>query len=212
MSLANTCSVGLKSASKAAGRAGRHRWPWWRPRRLPPVGGKVVHLDHIPQGGREELLHVGQERRTIHRAVQHERRHQSGAVQPGHDCRSAPMLVRGSRGQSARFGGPAIAPDHVCAGTGLIDAHETLRVYKGKGYQDRQSRRRMAPSGWSCSAAPSISFLCDSPSRRSVDQIVVRHPASMPRATNAAWISAGVTLLVAAVSSRSRSSYPASNG
>ena len=45
-----------------------------------------------------------------------------------------------------------------------------------------------------------------------MDQIVVRQPASMPRAANAVWISARVMLGLAMASSRSRSSCPASSG
>jgi hypothetical protein len=55
-------------------------------------------------------------------------------------------------------------------------------------------------------------FLCERPSRRSVDQIVVSEPGSRPRPTSSSLISASVMPGLVVVSSRSRSSWPASNG
>jgi hypothetical protein len=55
-------------------------------------------------------------------------------------------------------------------------------------------------------------FLCVKPKRRSVAQIVVSEPGSIPRSISASLISAKVTPLRFVVSSRSRSSCPASNG
>jgi len=54
--------------------------------------------------------------------------------------------------------------------------------------------------------------LCERLSRRRVDQIVVSEPGSRPRSIRASLISASVMPGLVVVSSRSRSSWPASNG
>ena len=72
----------------------------------------------------------------------------------------------------------------------FVDEHEAFRVHEAL-----PGPPKSAANGdiWPVLlGSPQEHFLCDNPSRRSVDQIVVRQPASMPRATNATWISARV--------------------
>lgn len=74
----------------------------------------------------------------------------------------------------------------------------------------RQSLRRAATSAGP--ALPLSGALCESPRRRSVDQIVVSEPAVMPRCVRVAWISLSVMPGMAVISPRSSASWPSSKG
>ena len=126
-SLANTCSIGLQvwrvgrqvEQADACGPDGlldtRHL-----------VGIGVVQDRHVAVAehrGRD-LLDMGQERRAVHRTIQHRWGNQAGAARASNKGRGAPVTVRGGLHQALAPGRPALAPDHVRGGTGLVDEHE----------------------------------------------------------------------------------------
>jgi hypothetical protein len=85
---------------------------------------------------------------------------------------------------------PAIAADYVGGGTGLVEEHEggwahIPLPHPPEATLDRKVRPVLLDR-------PQRLFLCRSPRRRSVDQIVAKDPGSIPRSCSAAWVSTRV--------------------
>jgi hypothetical protein len=134
----------------------------------------------------QELLDIGREGRTGHRPVRDERGDDAAGAQPGEEGGDVPMTVWSGINQALSPRPPTAAADHVAASTGLIQEHEADRIEMAL-----PDPPALAAPGYVRSillGRPQRLFWCDSPSRRRVDQIVVKEPASMPRRINSAWI------------------------
>lgn len=86
------------------------------------VGRKVVHDDHIArsQGGRQALLHVGEEGLSVHGAIQHQRGGQFVMTKTGDERRGFPMPVGRSAGDAFSPGAAPEPADHVRGCPGFI--------------------------------------------------------------------------------------------
>ena len=94
------------------------------------VGGEIVHDHDVARGerGSEDLLDVGEERRPVHRAVEHHRRDHAGAAKPGREGRGLPVAVRHG-GPAARAAAGATAQSrHLCRGAGLVDEDQRVGI------------------------------------------------------------------------------------
>ena len=127
LSLANSCSIGLRSASTAAGRGARRRLRRWPRGRLDPVRGQVVKHHNVAgrERRRQELVDAGADGGARHQAVEH-----SGTTMPL--CLSPAMKVVSSNARAARR-----RPDAHPTGSGPL-----RRARTG---QDRKIRRRTSP-------------------------------------------------------------------
>jgi hypothetical protein len=74
LGLAKSCSMGFRSGCKPAGKRRMRREPrlLLRPRR-PCEWKHCPERRSVPQGWRKDLFDIGQEERSIHRAIQHKR-------------------------------------------------------------------------------------------------------------------------------------------
>ena len=131
LSLAKTCSIGLRSGeyfgrnrrrAPAALIAFRTAFPF--------VGSQIVEDDDVValEGRDEELLDVGEKPLAVDRAVEHAGRVDAIVAQRGQEGRGLPVAVRdlGDEPFSARR--PAVGPGHVGLGPGLVDEDETRRI------------------------------------------------------------------------------------
>ncbi len=145
------------------------------------VGCQVVQDHDIAgrEGGGENLPDVGLERLARHGPVEHHGRHQAGAAQARHEGRGAPVPVRGDIDQALAPGVPAVVTHHLGAYSGLVDEHEGRRVHERLPAAPQPAVLRDV--GPVLLGSPQRLFLCDRPRRRSVAQIVVSEPASIPR-------------------------------
>lgn len=94
------------------------------------VGGQVVH-EHDVAGaklGCADLLRLGEEARTIRRAVEQHWRRQAAQPQAGRECGGLPMAVRNGRPASFAAQAAATQPRHLCGCCGLIDENQPLGV------------------------------------------------------------------------------------
>ena len=81
-----------------------------------------------PQGGDEDLLNIGLERRAVDRAVQHKGRHNTAPAQPGHDGDRLPAPVRHADPQTPAARGTSITPGHVRGSPGLVDEDQPFGI------------------------------------------------------------------------------------
>ena len=95
------------------------------------VGREVIQDHHVGlrQRWRKELADIGEEGLTGHGAVQHERRDEAGAAQACDEGSGAPVAVRRGVDQAFTLRAPAVAPDHIGGGAGLIEKDKALRVH-----------------------------------------------------------------------------------
>ena len=77
----------------------------------------VAWLEFLDQ----ELLDVGEERRSVDRAVQHQRSNQAGCAQAGQEGGCVPMAVRDDADQALAPWCPAACAGHVGRGPGFIE-------------------------------------------------------------------------------------------
>ena len=131
LSLAKTCSIGLRSGEYL----GRNR------RRAPAaligvshgfafVGAQIVEHDDVVglEGRDQELLDIGEKALAVDRAVEHAGRLDAVVAQRGEEGRGLPVAVRdlGDERSSARR--PAVEPGHVGLGPGLVDEDQPRRI------------------------------------------------------------------------------------
>ena len=167
---------------------------------------KIVHNDHVTgrERRRQELLDVGAESGAGHRPVEDERSGDAGCAQAGNKGRGAPMAVWSGVDKAIAFRTPAIAADHVGGHSRLVEKDKRGRVHVALPNPPLLAMagnvRAVLLSG------PQALFLCERPSRRSVNQIVVSEPGAMPRAIRASRISARVMPFQVTVRSRSSAS------
>ncbi len=119
--------------------------------------------------GNQNLLDIGEEQLAIDRAVERARCDQAILAEAGNGGRGVPVPVRYSINQPVAHLGPAVEPDHVRLGPGLVDEDQPARVQLGlvlallrPGLGDARS---ILPGG------PERLFLSDRPSNFNVCQI-----------------------------------------
>src|SRR3954463_2627761 len=101
---------------------GSHPWPL--------VAGQVVQDHDIaqPQGGHEDLLNIGLERRAVDRPIEHEGRHKAARAQPGHKGGCLPAPVRDTDPKASSPRSPPVAPGHGGGSPGLVEEHQPLGI------------------------------------------------------------------------------------
>ena len=155
MSLEKAISIGLKS-----GLCGRKRIsapaPSMACRTATGLWAAGCPSDDVTGGQcwHQHVLHIGQEGRAVHGAVEHHGR--GHAVQPkrADEGGGLPMTM-GHRG-TAPLAAPAIAPRHFGRGAGFVDDDQSLRLQVRLG--SNQARRRRTTSGRCCSLACAVFF------------------------------------------------------
>lgn len=106
---------------------------------------------------------------------------------------------------------PGSGPGRTMSVVAPVSSSDTNEARSIERCQTRHRRRCSATSGRSCPAALEL-FLVRRPSRRRVDQIVVRGPGVMPRPRSASLTSAGLTPFRAVVGWCSDVPCPESSG
>ncbi len=98
--------------------------------RLSLVATEVVHDDDVAgsEGRDQQLAHIGGEPFPIDRPVEHEGGVYAVVAQGGDEGHGAPVAVRGLGGQGLSPRAPAVGPDHVGLGPGLVDENQPPRV------------------------------------------------------------------------------------
>ena len=98
--------------------------------RLSLVAAEVVHDDDVAGGeGRDQqLTHIGGEPLPVDRPVEHEGGVYAVVAQRRDEGHGAPVAVRGLGDQGLAPCAPAVGPDHVGLGPGLIDEDQPPRV------------------------------------------------------------------------------------
>ena len=94
------------------------------------VTGQIVEQNDVIWAQRrgEHLFDVGTEARAVDGAVEHIRRGDPGAAQPGHQRGHFPMSVWHRRRQAQAARDPAMAAGHVGGGPGFVDEHQAAGV------------------------------------------------------------------------------------
>ena len=133
LSLAKPCSIGFRWGCRMAGRAA------WRrlfdcladPGDL--VGTEIVYDDDVAtcQRGNQNLLNIGEEQLAIDRSVEHAGGDQGVLAQAGIESGGVPVPMGYCVNQPVTHLGPAVEPDHVRLGPGLIDEDQPTRVVSG---------------------------------------------------------------------------------
>ena len=94
------------------------------------VAAEIVADDDVanPQHGAEHLLDIGQERRTVDCAVEHQWRHQAVLTQTTQECRRVPVPIRHRSYQALTATGAATAARHVGRGPSLIEKDQPRTI------------------------------------------------------------------------------------
>jgi hypothetical protein len=94
------------------------------------VGTEIVHDDDVAtcQRGNQHLLDIGKERLAVDRSIEHARGDQAILAQAGYEGGGLPVPMGYCINQSVAHRGPAIEPDHVGLGPGLIDEDQLACV------------------------------------------------------------------------------------
>ncbi len=129
-SLANTCSIGLRSG-EYLGRNSR-RAPAaliaWRTA-FPLCDPRFEHDDVVALEGRnEELFDVGQKALAVDGSVEQARRLDAVVAQSGEERRRLPVAVRDLGDEPSAALRPAVEAGHVGLGPGLVDEDEPRRI------------------------------------------------------------------------------------
>lgn len=97
------------------------------------MGGQIVHDHDITgrQGRRQDLLHIGQEGRAVHGAIQDHRRRHAAQPEGADEGGGLPVSVWHRRPASLTTGRPAAQPGHLCRGAGLVDEDQAFRIKIG---------------------------------------------------------------------------------
>jgi hypothetical protein len=77
---------------------------------------------------RKALFDIGKKHRSIHRAINHERRRHLALAQSRHERHRYPMSMRRVADQTLALRAAASLPYHRAAGAGLIDKHQSCGV------------------------------------------------------------------------------------
>ncbi len=131
LSLAKTCSIGLRSGELARqeeqlGASGADQLA----NHPAFVAAEIVH-DHDVAGGQgrhQELLDIGAEAGAVDRPVDNAGCGDPVATQGGQKGQGAPSPVRHLGDQASAAGAAPMSPGHVGLGPGLVDKHQALRV------------------------------------------------------------------------------------
>ena len=112
------------------------RGPGFLDRRSDPedlVNRQIVHDDQVTrrQCGSQYLVDVCEERRPVHRAIEHHRRGDRLASQRRDEGRGFSVPVRCFARQSLSFWRPAARTRHVRGGRRFIDEQELVRIQRG---------------------------------------------------------------------------------
>lgn len=94
------------------------------------MGREIVHDDDVVAFERwsQELLDISHEYFSIHRPVEHERRHHSIVTQARHKGYRLPMSLRHMADQSLATRATPSEPHHIGSGRGLVEKHQPRRV------------------------------------------------------------------------------------
>lgn len=94
------------------------------------VGTEIVHDDDVAtcQRGGQHLLDIGEEQLAIDRSIEHAGGDQAILAQAGYEGGGLPVPMGYCINQPVAHRGPAIEPDHVGLGPGLIDEDQPARV------------------------------------------------------------------------------------
>src|SRR5262249_4227160 len=117
------------------------------------VDRNIVH-DHdiaAPERGSETLLHVSEEHRPVHRALDNERRDHCTNPQASHESDRFPMSERGVTDQPLAARTAAAQSHHAGICPAFVDEHQLCRVKHT--FLRIQRRRSRATSARFCSAA-----------------------------------------------------------
>jgi len=97
------------------------------------VGAEIVHDDDVagPEGGQEDLLDIGSERRCVDRAVEDAGRGQAVAAQGPEEGHGAPVAMWGMAMQALAAWTPTPHRGHIGLDPGLVDEDQVLRVEPG---------------------------------------------------------------------------------
>lgn len=152
-------SIGLKSAEYG----GRNRSRANLLDHLAPaadlVGGQVVH-EHDVAGaklGCADLLRIGEEGRTIRRAIEQYWRRQAAQPQAGRECGGLPMAVRNGRPTIVRRAGCGHANRAIFVDAAVSSMKISLSGSRSI-WPSNQVLRRRRTLGRCCSAACAIFF------------------------------------------------------
>jgi hypothetical protein len=128
-SLAKTCSIGFRSASRTASRAGS-RPPPGSPRGRPQPCGRGDH-DGIagPQARGKHLLYVGAEHFAGHRPIQHARGDHAIAAQASDEGCCLPVSVGRRVDQALATWTPAVEPRHRGGRPRLVEEDKALGIH-----------------------------------------------------------------------------------
>jgi hypothetical protein len=96
------------------------------------VGTEIVHDDDVAtdQRGNQNLLDIGKEQLAIDRSVEHARGDQAILAQASNEGGGVPVPMRHCINQPVTHLGPAVEPDHVRLGPGLVDEDQPTRVQR----------------------------------------------------------------------------------
>ena len=94
------------------------------------IEGVEQEADGVPgrKGRCEELLNIGEEQLSVHRAIDHAGRIDPVVAQAGDEGGGLPVIVRHGHRQPLAALRPAMTPGHVGGGTRLGDEHQPFRV------------------------------------------------------------------------------------
>lgn len=96
------------------------------------VGLEVVQNDGFAarEGWRQTLFDIGDEGRSVHRPINHQRSDHPIKAQTGHQCDRLPIPVRHTADQSLAASAASPEPNHIGAGRGFIEEDQRGRVQK----------------------------------------------------------------------------------
>src|SRR5258707_12443890 len=90
----------------------------------------IVQKDDLTllQSWSKDLFDIGQEVRSVHRAIQHKRGGDNIIAQPAYESRCFPVTMRHLIHEPFALRSPAIEPGHLGGGSGLSDEDKFLRI------------------------------------------------------------------------------------
>ena len=96
------------------------------------VGLEVIQNDGFAarEGWRQTLFDIGDEGRSVHRPINHQRSDHPIKAQTGHQCDRLPIPVRHTADQSLAAWAASPEPNHIGAGRGFIEEDQRGRVQK----------------------------------------------------------------------------------
>lgn len=94
------------------------------------VGRQVVHNDDIAarESGRQTLFEIGDEGRSVHRPINHQRSDHPILAHTGHQGDRLPITVRHTADQSLAAWAASPEPNHMGADTGFIEEDQRGRI------------------------------------------------------------------------------------